>query len=93
MPDGIDRRVDLRFFNAPTQYPFHILQGLSRGALEYPFANKALHVQRCAADHQNPLSLVDGGCRQLAFRVLGVMHFNTGAPPLTLRRGVQQSGT
>ena len=75
---------------AAQQHGFNILQGLGRAALEDPLANKTLHVQRCTADQQNPLGFVEGGRRQLALRVLGIMHFNAGAPALALRGGIEQ---
>ena len=85
--------VHLGFVDATQQHGFNILQGLGRAALEDPFANKTLHVQRRAADHQHPLGFVDGRLGQLTFRVLGVMHFYAGAPALTLRGGIEQAGT
>ena len=85
--------VDLGLLHTTLQYRFYILQGLGRGALEHPLADKTLHIQRCAADHQHPLSFVDGRRRQLALWVLGVVDFNAGAPALTLRRSVKQAGT
>ncbi|MNF91153.1 hypothetical protein D3C84_737460 [compost metagenome] len=86
------RRVHLRFLGSASQQRINILQGLGRGALEHPLANKSGHVHWRAGHQQYPLGIVDGRGRQLAFRVCGIADFDAGAPALTLGRGIQQPG-
>ncbi len=83
---------NLGLFGAATQHRIDVLQGLGRGAAEQAFADEARHVHRAAGNQQDPFGRFEGRRRQLAFRVGRVMDFNTGAPTLALRRGVQQAG-
>ncbi|MCY1181689.1 hypothetical protein D9M73_222060 [compost metagenome] len=87
------RLIDLGLTGCLAQERFGILQGLGRRALVQTFANEARQVQRTGADHQHPLGRIDGGLRQLPFRVLAVVDFDAGAPALALGGSVQQART
>jgi hypothetical protein len=89
---GFGCGVNLRFFGTASQHRFDILQGVCRSALEHTLADESRHIHRRAGDQQHPLGGLDRGRRQLAFRVRHIHHFDTGAPALTLRRGIEQAG-
>jgi hypothetical protein len=70
---------------------FAISQGLGRRALVQALADETGQVHRAGADHQHPVGLGDLRRAQLPLRVLGILHFDTGAPATTLGRGGQQA--
>ncbi|MNQ82755.1 hypothetical protein D3C85_978160 [compost metagenome] len=98
-PPLLDRRgdgrrlIDLGLTGGLAQERFAILQRLGRRALVHALTNEARQIQRTSADHQHPLRRLDRGLRQVSFRVLPVVDFDTGAPALTLRSSVQQACT
>ncbi|MNS88713.1 hypothetical protein D3C72_1227010 [compost metagenome] len=91
--DGLFGGVNLSVLRSTAQHGFHVLQGLGRGALEHPLADKARHFHRRAGHQQHPLRRVEGGRRQLLFGMRGIGDFDTGAPALALGRGIEQPGT
>ncbi|MNC49624.1 hypothetical protein D3C75_988130 [compost metagenome] len=93
LDDRFRSGVNLRFLRTTLQHGFHVLQGLGRGALEHSLANKPRHVHGRAGHQQHPLGRIEGGRRQLLFRMCDIGDFDTGAPALTLGRGIKQPGT
>ncbi|MNK76183.1 hypothetical protein D3C87_957460 [compost metagenome] len=91
--DGFGSDVDLCLLRSSPQHGFHVLQGLSRGTLEQPLADKPRHVHGRAGHQQHPLGCVEGGRRQLFFGMRDIGDFDTGAPALALGRGVEQPCT
>jgi hypothetical protein len=87
----LGRDIDLRLLGTASQHRFDVLQRLSRRALEHSLADKTQHIHRRAADHQHPLGGFYRRSRQLTFRMSSIMHFDTGAPALALRRSIKQT--